>query len=569
MALLLDSVYVHTADKYPSSGQTTAALSVIANEDRMTQLESPPESTTYTVRDAFYDFMRTCGSRKVFGNPGSTELPMFRRFPDDIEYVLGLQEAVVVGMADGYAQATRNAAFVNLHSAAGVGNAMGNIYTAFKNQTPLVIIAGQQSRSIQSFDPYLFSRQAAELPKPYVKWSIEPSRAEDVPLAIIKAYQMAMQQPRGPVLISVPSDDWDHPCERQPSRQVSRRVGPAPEDIDALLSYLHTSDRIALVVGAAIDRDGAWPEAIELAEACQGAVFVAPMSARCNFPETHPLFQGFLPASDVAIKSALGGFDLVLVVGAPAFTYHIERATEGGHVPAGARLAVLTDDPEVAASVPEGQAIYANVQLGMRALLKGLDRRTRAAPPARPKAPTVAPGEAIHVAYLLQSLAALRKPDDIVVEEAPTARLVMHQYLPIVQPDTFYTMASGGLGFGMPASVGIALAHPKRKVICLIGDGSSMYSIQSLWTAAQHNANVVFIVPNNGGYAAMRRFAGVLGFVPGEKVVGIDVPGIAYDGLAASLGCHSERVTRADEVAGVLSAALERNGPSLIEVVLG
>ncbi len=157
--------------------------------------------TAPTVRDAVVNLLRRLKMTSVFANPGSTELPLFRHFPDDFRYVLGLQEAVVVGMADGFAQATRNAAFVNLHSAAGVGNAMGNIFTAFKNRTPLVITAGQQARSILPFDPFLASREATELPKPYVKWSIEPARAEDVPHAIARAYYIAMTQPCGPVLV--------------------------------------------------------------------------------------------------------------------------------------------------------------------------------------------------------------------------------------------------------------------------------------------------------------------------------------------------------------------------------
>ena len=137
-----------------------------------------------TVREAVLQLLRHHGMTTLFGNPGSTELPMFRDFPEDFRYILGLQESVVVGMADGYAQATRNAAVVNLHSAAGVGNAMGTIFTAFKNQTPLILTAGQQARSILPFDPFLYSAQATELAKPYVKWSCEPARAEDVPLAM-------------------------------------------------------------------------------------------------------------------------------------------------------------------------------------------------------------------------------------------------------------------------------------------------------------------------------------------------------------------------------------------------
>src|SRR6187397_258768 len=187
-----------------------------------------------TVRDAAISLMRELGMTTLFGTPGSTELPLFRDFPDDFRYVLGLQEAVVVGMADGYAQATRNAAFVNLHSAAGVGHAMGNIFTAFRNRTPLVITAGQQARSILPYDPFLYSKEATELPKPYVKWSCEPARAEDVPLAIARAYYIAMQPPRGPVLVSIPADDWARRCEPVAPRVVSRELRPEPRVLDAI-----------------------------------------------------------------------------------------------------------------------------------------------------------------------------------------------------------------------------------------------------------------------------------------------------------------------------------------------
>src|SRR5690242_4888129 len=184
----------------------------------------PAQARRPTVREAFLRLMRDLGIDTVFGNPGSTELPMFRDFPTDFRYVLGLQESVVVGMADGYAQATRNAAFVNLHSAVGVGHAMGNLFTAYKNQTPLVITAGQQARSILPFEPFLYSAQATELPKPYVKWSCEPARAEDVPAAIARAYYTAMQPPRGPTLVSVPVDDWDRTCIPIEPRSISKVV---------------------------------------------------------------------------------------------------------------------------------------------------------------------------------------------------------------------------------------------------------------------------------------------------------------------------------------------------------
>ena len=221
---------------------------------------------TMTVRAAVLDLLRAFGMTSIFGNPGSTELPLFRNFPKDFRYVLGLQEAVVVGMADGYAQATHNAAFVSLHSAAGVGHAMGNIFTAYRNRTPLVIAAGQQARSILPYDPFLFSTQATELPKPYVKWSCEPARPEDVPHAIARAYYIAMQPPRGPVLVSIPADDWAKPCGAVLARVVSSEIRPEPRVLDAMGDALDGSLRPAFVVGAAVDRDGAWHVALSFAE---------------------------------------------------------------------------------------------------------------------------------------------------------------------------------------------------------------------------------------------------------------------------------------------------------------
>jgi benzoylformate decarboxylase len=214
-----------------------------------------------TVREAVVCLLRELGMTTVFGNPGSTELPFFRDFPDDFRYVLGLQESVVVGMADGYAQATRNAALVNLHSAAGVGHAMGNIFTAYRNRTPLVITAGQQARSILPYEPFLFATQATTLPEPYVKWSCEPARGEDVPGAIARAYHIAMQAPCGPTFVSIPVDDWDRTTEPIVKRTVSRSTHPDPDLIATIAERLDRCQRPAFVVGPGVDRNDAWDQA--------------------------------------------------------------------------------------------------------------------------------------------------------------------------------------------------------------------------------------------------------------------------------------------------------------------
>ncbi|QNK68655.1 benzoylformate decarboxylase [Variovorax sp. PAMC26660] len=527
-----------------------------------------------TVRQAVLDLLRAFGMTTLFGNPGSTELGLFRDFPADFDYVLGLQESVVVGMADGYAQATHKASFVNLHSAAGVGHAMGNIFTAHKNQTPMVITAGQQARSILPFDPFLFSAQATELPKPYVKWSVEPARAEDVPLALARAYYIAMQEPRGPVLVSIPADDWDRLTEPVLPRVVSTEFRPEPVVLGQIGDALDASRRPAFVVGTGVDRSQAWDDMVALAERHNASVWVAPMSGRCGFPEDHPLFSGFLPAAREQIVQLLGGHDYIFAVGAPAFIYHVEG--HGPHVPAGAALGQLIDDPTIAAWTPVGTTAVGNVRLGLQDLLdrpvaaQVAGRASPAPRAARPVATAPEGEELMSVAYVLQTLAELRDRASIVVEEAPTARSVMHRYLPMLQSGGFYTMSSGGLGHSMPAAVGVALAQAKarsgRKVIGLIGDGSSMYSIQALWSAAQLNLPITFVVLKNRRYAALQDFAPVFGFAPGETLQGTDLPGLDFTALARGQGCEAVSVRDAGALAGVLRAALAAARPMLVEV---
>ncbi|WP_370681999.1 benzoylformate decarboxylase [Comamonas sp. GB3 AK4-5] len=519
-----------------------------------------------TVRDAVIDLLRQLGMTTVFANPGSTELPLFRNFPADFRYILGLQEASVVGMADGFAQASRRAAFVNLHSAAGVGNAMGNIFTAHKNGTPLVITAGQQARSILPFDPFLASVQATELPKPYVKWSTEPARAEDVPQAIARACYLAMLPPRGPVLVSVPVDDWDRPAHRLVRRRVSTEIRPQPAVLEGLGLALDGCERPALVVGAAVDRDGAWEQIIALAERHNARVFAAPMSGRCSFPEDHRLFAGFLPALRARVVELLAGHDAIFVMGAPAFTYHVEGA--GPFIPPGAKLFQITDDPGTAAWTPVGTTVLGSMRLTLQDLLARPACVLRPPPASRQPPPMATATPRMTVAYVLQTLAQLRDPQDIVVEEAPSARPVMQRHLPMTRSASFYTMDSGGLGWGMPAAVGVALARPGQRVIALIGDGSSLYSMQAMWTAAQQRLPITFLILNNGRYAAVEDFAPVFGFVPGEVVQGTALSGLDFPALAAGWGCVGQRVSAASELPQVLQQALHSDGPCLVDIAV-
>jgi benzoylformate decarboxylase len=519
-----------------------------------------------TVRDAVIDLLRRFGMTTVFANPGSTELPLFRNFPDDFRYVLGLQEAVCVGMADGYAQATRNSAFINLHSAAGVGNAMGNLFTAFKNRTPLIVTAGQQARAILPYDPFLASREATELPKPYVKWSIEPARAEDVPLAVARAYYIAMTPPRGPVFVSIPVDDWDRPAEAVPVRHVARDVRPDPVTIAEIGDLLDASKRPAFVVGAAVDRDGAFDDAVALALRHNARVFAAPMSGRCSFPEDHRLFAGFLPAMREKIVTLLAGHDLIFAIGAPAFTYHVEGF--GPHVPEGAKLCQLIDDPHTAAWTPLGIAAIGGVRHGLLDLLARPAPRARPAPPRQAPPVRAEPSRPMTTAYVLQTLAEMRGPDSIVVEEAPSARSAMQRHLPILRSGGFYTMDSGGLGYGLPAAVGVALAQPGARVIGVVGDGSSLYSIQALWSAAQLRLPICFVVLNNRRYAALQDFATVFGFGANEPVQGTDLPDLDFVAISKGMGCAAMRASDPESLRAALTEAFAAKEPRLIEVVV-
>src|SRR4051794_29896778 len=377
----------------------------------------PTDNKSITVKDATFGLLRAFGIKRVFGNPGSTELPFLSDWPDDIDYVLGLQEASVVGMADGYAQATRNAGFVNLHSAAGVGNALGNIFNAYRNQTPLVITAGQQARSIMPLQPFLFAERASEFPQPYVKYSIEPARAEDVPAAIARAYYVAMQPPCGPTFVSVPIDDWTRPTQTVEARQISRELGPDPAAMQALAAALKVSKRPALVVGPAVDRAQAVELMVKVAEKAKAAVWVSPFSARCSFPERHPQFAGFLHASPGQLSEALRDHDLVVVIGAPAFTFHVE-----GHASifdGATAIFQITDDPTAAAVTPSGTSIIATMKPALTMLLELLPETKRATPTGRtpPAAPST--GDPIPAEFLLDALSIAMPDDAALVEEAP------------------------------------------------------------------------------------------------------------------------------------------------------
>jgi benzoylformate decarboxylase len=331
----------------------------------------------------------------------------------------------------------------------------------------------------------------------------------------------------------------------------------------ALVAALSLSKHPALVVGPGVDRARAVDLIVRLAEKAKAAVWVSPFSARCSFPERHPLFAGFLHASPAQLSDALREHDLVVVIGAPVFTFHVE-----GHASifdGATTLFQITDDPTAAAVSPLGTSIIATMKPALTMLIDLLPEATRAMPARRVLPPAPIAADPIPVDFLLHTLSAAMPADAALVEEAPSHRPAMQKFMPMRGQDSFYTMASGGLGYSLPASVGIALARPDTRTVCLIGDGSAMYSIQALWTAAQRKLPLTVVVINNAGYGAMRSFSQVMQV---RNVPGLDLPGIDFVKIAQGLGCDAVRVSKASELAPALARGLAHDGVCLIEVMV-
>ncbi|MDQ3317787.1 MAG: benzoylformate decarboxylase [Actinomycetota bacterium] len=517
-----------------------------------------------TVREVTYDLLRDLGMTTIFGNPGSTELPFLQDFPEDFRYVLGLQEASALGMADGYAQGTGQAAFVNLHTGPGLGNAMGAMVTAWHNRTPLVVTAGQQDRRHLVLDPML-SGNLVELAQPYVKRSHEPERAEDVPRELMRAYHMAMQAPKGPVFVSIPMNDWDVECEPPPSHEVYHDPTPDPEGINKFAQVLAGAERPAIVAGAWVDRKGAFYDTVALAEKLKAAVWEAPLASRAGFPQNHPLFQGSLAPAQKQVAEQLSGHDVVLVLGAPVFLYY--PYVPGPVVKEGTEVLQITGDPEKAARAALGTSLFGNVAYAVRQLLEMLpEKPDRPVPPVREAPEIPEPATPIPPAYLIHTLAQMLPDETSIFEESGSSRGIFHEYVRPSWPGAYFNAASGSLGYAMPASVGYKLAMPERPVVCLIGDGSSMYSNQAMWTAAQYGAKVLFVVVDNQGYYILKGFRDAIGI--DDSVPGLDVPHLDLVKVAEGMGVRGERV----EDPKTLKAALERGfaakWPYLINVMV-
>src|SRR5829696_2611159 len=503
----------------------------------------------------------------IFRNPGSTELPMLAEFPDDFRYVLGLQEAVAVGMADGYAQASGKPAHVNLHTAPGVGNGMGAIFNAQANHSPLVVTAGQQVRAHITMQANLTNRDATRVVHPFVKWSFEPPRAQDVPHAIARAIHTASLAPRGPAFVSLPMDDWNVEAEDASGAVVARssepRSGPDPDAIKALAKRLEGASNPVLVAGPDIDTSGGWDDAVALAERQKLPVFASPATGggRLGFPEGHPLFQGVLPPAIGPISETLKGRDLIVVIGSSVFPYY--PYIPGPLLPEGTSLVAITSDPDEAARAPMGDVILADVALALRALLAEAGEANRAEPDPLPEPSPGEETDPLTPTMVHHTLAQVFPDDGIVVLESPSSTLSLRNQLRLSAPGSYYFAAGGGLGFGLAAAIGVQLAQPDRPVICVLGEGSAQYAITGFWTAVAYEVPVTFLVLRNEEYAILKWFADI------EEVKGapgLDLPSLEVAKVAEAYGVAAKSVSGREELAEALKAAIGSSKPELVEI---
>ncbi|MEW2264185.1 benzoylformate decarboxylase [Streptomyces sp. NPDC047853] len=516
-----------------------------------------------SVRRVSHAFLERQGLTTVFGNPGSNELPFLAELPDGFRYVLGLHEGAVVGMADGYAQATGRPVLVNLHAASGSGNAMGALTNAVASRTPLVVVAGQQVRPAIGPEANLASVDAQTLMKPLVGWAAEPACAEDVPRALAQAVFEARLQ-RRPAYLSVPYDDWSAEVDDNALAVLDRRVERAsvPDAAQGrrLAERVAAARRPALVLGGDIDAPGLFDDAVRLAERLGCPVWAAPSLFRLPFPNRHPLFRGVLPAGIAPVCEAFEDHDLVLVLGAPVFRYH--EYLPGRYLPEGTRLVQVTEDASAAARAPMGEALVADPGAVVGLLLDALGGPGESAGPYRPAPePVTARGPGLHPEQVFAALRDGLPADTAYVVESTSTTSAWWRQMDLRRPGSYYFPAAGGLGFGLPGAVGVAMAQPDRPVVGVIGDGSANYGITALWTAAQHGVPLTIVLLRNGTYGALRWFGGLLG-VPDAP--GLDIPGLDFTRVAEGYGVRARHVGDAGELRAVL--AEQPGHPRLIQV---
>jgi benzoylformate decarboxylase len=445
---------------------------------------------------------------------------------------------------------------------------MGAIFNAQANHSPVLVTAGQQARSLMTLQANLTNREATRVPHPFVKWSFEAVRPEDVPLALGRAIQLSSLPPLGPTFVSVPMDDWDEDIDDADARHaigrsVTGRTVASPDAVTDLAKRLEGASNPAFVAGPDIDASGAWDAAVALVEKQRLPVWATPPpgGGRLGFPEGHPNFRGSLPPAIGPTGETLAPYDLVLVAGSSVFPYYPN--IPGPLLGENTELVAITSDPDEAARAPMGDAIVADVRLTLEALVEAVGEADRDAPEALPPPEAGEETDPLTPTMVHNTLRELFPDDGIVVLESPSSTLALRNQLRLSKPSSYYFGAGGGLGFGLAASIGVQLAQPERRVVCVLGEGSVQYAVTGFWTAAAYDVPVTFLVLRNSEYAILKWFGSIEQV---EGAPGLDLPDLDCAAVAAGYGVPSQRVSGREELHAELGAAIASDGPRLVEV---
>ncbi|HEX6343039.1 thiamine pyrophosphate-binding protein [Umezawaea sp.] len=515
--------------------------------------------------------LRDEGVTKVFGNPGTTELPFLDALVDapDIEYVLGVHEGSVVAMADGYARATGRPAFVSLHVAAGLANGLVGLLNASRSRTPLVVTAGQQDRRHLSHDPML-SGDLVGLARAAVKHTFDVRHAHDLPVALRRAFRLAVQPPAGPVFLSIPMDLLAEDVEVVlPERSTIRPPGPAT-GVGEAADVLRAAREPAIVAGDGVGRSAAVAELVGVAEALGAAVYHQPFNDGIDFPTAHPLYRGALPATHAGIRERLEPHDVVFVVGCHAFMPH--HYTPGSPIPAGTRVVQLDDDPsEPGRNFAVSPGMVGDIRATIAELAKVLPRSGRTYHRADEsevdfEVPDVrAPLDPLVAA---RAVAAGLTEDAVLVEEAITTGVLLRGALRQSRPGSYVHTVGGGLGSGIGMAVGTRLGDPTRPVVAVLGDGCALFGVHGLWSAARCGVPVTFVVMSNGEYRTLKETLDSWGSRASEagRYLGVDLGRLDFTTAADFFGVPAVRVDSAKQLHEIVATAGDRHGPLLVDV---
>ncbi len=545
----------------------------------------------WTGRSLFLQLLIDEGITHLFGNPGTTELAIMEAVPDfpQIKYVLGLQESLVVAMADGYARASTKLAACNLHCAPGLGNAMGALYNAKFSGSPVIVTAGQHEMGHGLQEPMLYE-PLVPIAQALVKWAVEVSRVEDLPRIIHRAAKIALAPPTGPVFIGLPGNVLNDEAElsRGTPTRVDAAVRPSDIAVENIAARLLAARNPVIIAGRELATHDAFSEAGTLAELLGAAVYLEPIPYNARFASEHLAHMGDLTRNQKQVRETLEPFDLIICLGGDLLRMSTYSPIEP--LPSGIPVIHITErDAELGKNYATELAIHANIRETLRALLPAVraKRTAEEATKAQHRLNALIPrnwsaqrknackdavlaGQTtpIDPRYLMMCLGNLLPAEAVVIEEAVTAAPALSMFVPVRDAKSFFGLASGGLGFGLPGAIGVSLAQPGRPIIAAVGDGSAMYSVQALWTAAHLKLPITYLIINNRSYRVIKER--LLAWRNSNRFVGMDIrdPAIDYVAVAEGLGMKAQRISEPGDIRSALNAAIRNGIPNLIEVIV-